>query len=66
MDELKDRYYELDEIVSFLEMLTRQITDPYYIDVINEIRFKAQDERDELEPRIDEMERLEAMDRSGR
>lgn len=59
MDELKDRYYELDEIVSSIEILVEQLTDPYYIDVLNEIRFKAQDEREELEPRIAEMEQLE-------
>ena len=59
MDELKDKYYELDEIVNSLEILVGEITDEYYIDVLNEIRFKAQDEKEELEPIIDEMEQSE-------
>ena len=59
MDELKDKYYELDEIVSSLQLLIDSITYKEYIDELKFIKSKAEKEKDELEPRISAYEKAE-------
>lgn len=45
----QDRYDELDNIVSSLNILIDEITDKDYVDMLNEIKYQAQDELEELE-----------------
>lgn len=55
----QDRYDELDNIVTTLGNLVDDITDKYYIDMLNELRFEAQDELEEVEERLYEEEQEE-------
>ena len=48
----QDRYDELENIVNTLEMLVDEITDKYYIDMLNQLRFEAQDELEEVSERL--------------
>jgi len=50
----QDRYDELDNIVSSLNILIDEITDKDYIDMLNEIKYQAQDELEELEEILQE------------
>jgi len=52
--DLQERYDELDNIISSLDRLADDIEDKYYKDVLNEIRYQAQDELAEIEPRLQE------------
>ena len=45
----QDRYDELDNIVSSLNILIDEIRDKDYVDMLNEIKYQAQDELEELE-----------------
>lgn len=55
----QDRYDELENIVNTLEMLVDEITDKYYIDMLNQLRFEAQDELEEVSERLYEEENSE-------
>lgn len=55
MDELQDRYDELDNIESVLRVLTNEIEDEGYKDILMDIMFKAQNEKEEIEPRLQAM-----------
>lgn len=55
MEELQDRYDELDVIDIELHSLIRRITDKEYIEIFEELIFKAQEEKKEIEPRLQEM-----------
>lgn len=48
----QDRYDELENIVNTLDMLVDEITDKYYIDMLNQLRFEAQDELEEVSERL--------------
>lgn len=50
----QERYDELDNIVSSIDILVDDISDKYYIDMLNEIKFEAQIEREEVEERLQE------------
>lgn len=50
----QERYDELDNIVSSIDILVDDIRDKYYIDMLNEIKFEAQIEREEVEERLQE------------
>lgn len=51
---LQERYDELDKIVSSIDVLVDEISDKYYIDMLNEIKFEAQNELEEVEERLQE------------
>lgn len=55
----QDRYDELENIVNTLEILVDEITDKYYIDMLNQLRFEAQDELEEVSERLYKEENLE-------
>lgn len=45
----QERYDELDNIVRTLDNLVDDITDKNYIDMLNEIKFEAENELEEVE-----------------
>ena len=51
---LQERYDELDNIVSSIDVLVDEISDKNYIDMLNEIKFEAQNELEEVEERLQE------------
>ena len=59
IDELRDRYNELDNIISSIQILTKEIKDKDYIERLEIIEFEAQDELDEITPRIEQLEEEE-------
>lgn len=59
IDELRDRYDELDNIISSIQILTKEIKDKDYIERLKIIEFEAQDELDEITPRIEQLEEEE-------
>lgn len=50
--DLQDRYDELDNIETTLRMLITEIDDKEYIQIFEELMFKAQEEKEDLEPRL--------------
>lgn len=52
--EHQERYDELDNIVRSIDVLIDDITDKYYIDMLNEIKFEAQNELEELQEKLQE------------
>lgn len=52
--DLQERYDELDNIDRSLDVLIDDIKDKYFIDALNEIRYEAQNEMKEIEPRLQE------------
>ena len=52
--DLQQRYDELDEIVSSINLLVDNITDNDYIDMLNEIKYQAQVELEEVEEKLQE------------
>lgn len=54
-----DRSDELEDIVNTLDRLVDDIKDQYYKDVLNDIKYSAQMELDEVEEKIAEIEREE-------
>jgi len=59
MDEIKDRYYELDELITSLDMLIEQLSDEEIIGKLEAIKFEYYDERESLDKRISELEEQE-------
>ena len=58
--DLQRKYDELDEIVSSINLLIDEIDDQDYIDDLNEIKYRAQDELEEVQEKIlEENEREE-------
>ena len=58
--DLQRKYDELDEIVSSINLLIDEIDDQDYIDDLNEIKHRAQDELEEVQEKIlEENEREE-------
>lgn len=55
MDDLQDRYDELDDIEITLRKLAGKIYDPYYKELIEEIMYQAQDDKEKIEPELQEM-----------
>lgn len=66
----QERYDELDNIASSIDLLIDEITDKDYIDMLNEIKFEAQNELEEVEEKLqgeydqEERERNEEFERS--
>ena len=50
----QERYDELDNIVRSIDMIVDEITDKYYIDMLNEIKFEAQNELEEIQEKLQE------------
>lgn len=59
MEELQERYDELDNIISSLDMLIDEITDNEYIEQLREIKYQAENEKEEVEPRLRELQEQE-------
>ena len=57
----QDRYDELDNIVRTLDILADDINDKYYIDLINDIKFEAENELEEVSEKLEEEQRREEM-----
>ena len=55
----QDRYDELDNIVRTLDILVDDINDKYYKDLINDIKFKAENELEEVAEKLEEEQRRE-------
>lgn len=55
----QDKYDELDNIVRTLEILVDDINDKYYIDLINDIKFEAENELQEVSENLEEEQRRE-------
>lgn len=51
--DLQDKYDELENIVSTIDNLTNELTDKYYIDCLNEIKFEAQNELTDIEEQLE-------------
>ena len=50
----QSRYDELDEIVNSIDFLVDKITDKDYIERLNEIKYDAQNELDEVSDKLQE------------
>ncbi len=50
----QDRYDELDNIVRSIDILIDEITDKDYIERLNEIKYEAQNEKDEISEKLEE------------
>lgn len=57
----QDRYDELDNIVRTLDILVDDINDKYYIDWINDIKFEAENELQEVAEKLEEEQKREEM-----
>lgn len=55
----QDRYDELDNIVRTLDILVDDINDKYYIDLINDIKFEAENELQEVSEKLEEEQKRE-------
>lgn len=44
----QEKYDELDNIISSIDSLLYEVSDRYYIDALNELKFEAQNELDEV------------------
>lgn len=59
LEELRNKYDELDNIISSIRILTKEITDKNYIEQLELIQYEAQNELDEIEPQIQKLEEEE-------
>lgn len=57
----QDRYDELDNIVRTLDILVDDINDKYYIDLINDIKYEAENELEEVAEKLEKERRREEM-----
>lgn len=57
----QDRYDELDNIVRILDILVDETNDKYYIDLINDVKFEAENELEEVSEKLEEEQRREEM-----
>ena len=55
----QDRYDELDNIVRTLDILVDDIKDKYYIDLINDIKYEAEKELEEVSEKLEEEQKRE-------
>ena len=59
LEELRNKYDELDNLISSLNSLMDDLTDKNYIEQLELIKFEAQNELDEIEPQIQKLEEEE-------
>lgn len=57
----QDKYDELDNIIRTLDMLVEDLNDKYYIDWINDIKFEAENELEEVSEKLEEERKREEM-----
>lgn len=57
--DLQDKYDELDNLISTLNVLIDDLTDRNYIDQLELIKFEAQNEFDEVSEQLDELREQE-------
>lgn len=57
----QERYDELDNIISSIDMLIDETIDKDYIDRLNEIKFDAQNELEEVSEKLEEEQKREEM-----
>lgn len=57
--DLVERYDELDNIVSTLDVLIDEISDKDYIEELQEIKYRAMNEQDEVEIELQKEQDLE-------
>lgn len=50
----QEAYDELDNIISSIDLLVNEISNQYYIDMLNELKYQAQDELEEVERQLQE------------
>lgn len=60
MDEIKDKYYTLEDTVNRLDSIIDDISNMQYAEELNEIKYEMQNEMEELQKRIQEQEEKEA------
>lgn len=61
----QERYDELDSMVRSIDVLIDDITDKYYIDMLNEIKFEAQNELEELQEKLQQEYEKEEREMNG-
>ena len=59
INDIQDRFDELDNIVRTLDILADDINDKYYIDLINDIKYEAENELEEVSEKLEEEQRRE-------
>lgn len=57
----QDRYDELDNIVRTLDILADETNDKYYVALINDIKFEAENELEEVAEKLEEERKREEM-----
>lgn len=57
--DFQKKYDELDNIVITLDELINETTDEYFIDMLNELKFEAQNQLEEVEAEISNEEEKE-------
>ena len=62
--DLQEKYDELANIVVTLDVLIDEISDKYYIDMLNEIKFEAQDQRNEIQEELIKQEEKEMFEQN--
>lgn len=62
----QEKYDELDNIVSSIDILIDEINDKYYIDMLNVLKYQAQNELEEVEEKLQEENEREEMEMNYR
>lgn len=58
---LQEKYDELDNIINTLDVLVDETKDKYFIDLLNEIKYEAQEQLTEVERDLIEKEEKELL-----
>ena len=58
---LQEKYDELDNIINTLDVLVDETKDKYFIDLLNEIKYEAQEQLTEVERDLNEKEEKELL-----
>ena len=57
--DLYGKYDEYENIINTLEVLISETKDRYFIEMFNELKYEAQDKRDEIQEKMHEEEEKE-------
>ena len=55
MEDLQERYDELENIIDTLDNLIDEITDEDFIEQLRETKYQAENEKEEIEPRLQKL-----------
>ena len=55
MEDLQERYDELETIIDTLDDLIDNITDEDFIEQLRETKYQAENEKEEIEPRLQKL-----------